>query len=295
MEPINAQRRFIFEVAAFVALALGTGTATSAQQQPFRPFQVHSLLPTIYWVEGGGGNSGVIVGDKGVIVIDAKTTAEDGKQLVEDVARITPKPVTTVILTHRDMDHIGGLVSFPEGIAILAHQVDSGFEAPAPPNMKPVVVPPTRVITMNKEDQTIDGVKLELLHWAPAHTSGDTVVYLPEQKLVFAGDILDSGFQTGHIHFDQHGSSKGWIETVRAIVALNADRFVLGHGGVETKPQVEAHLNKAVAERATIKEMVAHGKSLGEIQTAVGDPAPGRPANEAFSTVVYRELTGTRH
>lgn len=282
----------IYLFAALAALALGAANVSSAQQQPAGPFQVHTLTPTIYWVEGGGGNSGVIVGDKGVIVIDAKTTPDQGKQLLESVAKITPKPVTTVILTHRDMDHIGGLASFPKGITILAHQVDAGMEAPAPPNMKPVVVPPTRVITTNKEDLTIDGVKLELLHWAPAHTSGDTIVYMPEQKVVFTGDIIDSGFETGHIHFEQHGSTEGWIETVRDMVALDADRYLPGHGGVETKQQVEAHLNKAVTERATIKEMVAQGKSLAEIQAAVGDPAVGRPGNDAFSKVVYRELTG---
>lgn len=281
---------------ALTALALGTANLGSAQQPPSGPFQVHTLTPTISWVEGGGGNSGVIVGDNGVIVIDAKITPDEGKQLLEDVARITPKPVTTVILTHRDMDHIGGLAAFPKGITILAHQVDAGFEAPAPPNMKPVaVVPPTRVITRNKEDLTIDGVKLELLHWAPAHTSGDTIIYLPTQKVVFTGDIIDWGFETGHVHFDQHGSTEGWIATVKGMVALDADRYVLGHGSVETKQQVEAHLNKAVAERAAIKSMVAQGKSLAEIQAAVGDPPASqanRGNNEAFSKVVYRELTG---
>jgi cyclase len=73
-------------------------------------------------VEGGSGNSGVIVGDKGVIVIEAKTTPAGGKELLEDIAKITPKPVTTVILTHSDGDHISGLAPFPAGITIIARE-----------------------------------------------------------------------------------------------------------------------------------------------------------------------------
>lgn len=65
--------------------------AVALAQAPTRaPFTSHQLKPNAYWIEGGGGNSGVIVGDKGVIIIDAKTTAAGGKELLENVAKITP-------------------------------------------------------------------------------------------------------------------------------------------------------------------------------------------------------------
>ena len=57
-----------------------------------------------------------------LIVIDAKTTPAGGKELLEDIAKITPKPVTTVILTHSDGDHVNGLASFPAGITITAEK-----------------------------------------------------------------------------------------------------------------------------------------------------------------------------
>ena len=83
---------------------------------------VHQLKPNVYWVEGGGGNSGVIVGDKGVVVVDAKINAAGGKELLDDIAKITPKPVTAVILTHSDVDHIAGLAAFPAGVKVIAHE-----------------------------------------------------------------------------------------------------------------------------------------------------------------------------
>ena len=112
---------------AMIAGIAGIGPVAMAQGQgqgrgQAAPFITHQLKPNVYWVEGGGGNSGVIVGDKGVIVIDAKTSAAGGKELLEDIAKITPKPVTTVILTHSDGDHVNGLASFPAGIKIIAHE-----------------------------------------------------------------------------------------------------------------------------------------------------------------------------
>ena len=102
---MKSRSRFLSPYAA----AAGLCALAGAQAPAPAPFQVHQLKPNVYWVEGGGGNSGVIVGDKGVIVVDAKTSAAGGKELLDDIAKITPKPVTTVILTHSDGDHVNGL------------------------------------------------------------------------------------------------------------------------------------------------------------------------------------------
>src|SRR5580692_7260874 len=106
-----------FAFAGVTALAMA-----QAPGQPAAPFMTHQLKPNVYWIEGGGGNSTVIVGDKGVIVIDAKTTAAGGKELLDDIAKITPKPVTTVILTHSDGDHVNGLASFPTSVKVIAQE-----------------------------------------------------------------------------------------------------------------------------------------------------------------------------
>ena len=263
------------------------------------PFTTHQLKPNVYWIEGGGGNSGVIVGDKGVIVIDAKTTAAGGKELLDDIAKITPKPVTTVILTHSDGDHVNGLAAFPAGITIIAHEGNMKEQqtalAAGGRGAPPAGHLPTQVVTKNKENLKIDGVKLEVLHWAPAHTSGDLVVYLPSEKIVFAGDIIAVQLPDPLIHLEKNGSSEGWITTTKGIVGLHADQIVPGHGPVQTNADVQARLTHAEEKRAKIKELVGQGKSLDEVRSAVGD-APsatvGRGPNFAsFTEVVYKELT----
>src|SRR5262249_31759002 len=102
--------------AVLVMCLAAAGAAAQGGAAP-QPLVDHELKPTIHWCEGAGGNSGVIVGSNGVIVIDAKTSAAGATELLADIAKLTPKPVTTVIITHSDGDHVNGLQSFPKGVA----------------------------------------------------------------------------------------------------------------------------------------------------------------------------------
>jgi glyoxylase-like metal-dependent hydrolase (beta-lactamase superfamily II) len=260
----------------------------------------HQLKPNVYWIEGGGGNSGVIIGDKGVVVIDAKTTAAGGKELLEDIAKITPKPVTTVILTHSDGDHVNGLASFPTGIKIIAHENNKAEQekalAAGGRGAPPAGHLPTDVVSKNKESMNIEGVKFELCHWAPAHTSGDLIVYLPAEKIVFTGDIIATQMADPLIHAEKNGSPEGWITTTKGIVKLNADQFVPGHGMLQSKSDIQERLTRTEKKLAQIKALVKQGKSLEEIRMAVGDPPPAAPGGRgpnfaSFTTVVYNELT----
>lgn len=295
---MHSWHRFSFGIA--VAILSAFATLVSAQVPAAAPFVTHQLKPNVYWIEGGGGNSGVIVGDKGVIVIDAKTTPTGGKELLDDIAKITAKPVTTVILTHSDGDHVNGLASFPTGITIIAQEGNKKEQetalAAGGRGAPPAGHLPTQVVTKNKENLKIDGVKLELLHWVPAHTSGDLVVYLPGEKIVFTGDIIATQMPDPLIHLEKNGSSEGWITTTKGIIALNSDVNVPGHGMVQTKSDIQTRLSNAETKRARIKDLVAQGKSLDEIRSAVGDPPPAAPTGRgpvfaSFTEVVYRELT----
>ncbi len=287
-----------------LAAMLGMAGISAAQGAQSGPLTVHQLTSTIYWVEGGVGNCGFIVGNKGVIVIDTTVSPASGKALLDHIAKITPKPVTTVILTHGDMDHIGGLAAFPTGITIIAQAntrkrmedaVAAGGSKVSPEHL------PNRAVSTNREDVEIEGVKLELLHWAPAHTDGDLVVYVPGQKIVFTGDIFCMDQPVELIHRNQAGSSEGWLTSAKGVVGLDADRFVVGHGDVQTKDTLAKRISKAEAEMAKIKELVAQGVSLQQIEVAVGDPPSGQGESAAassrftpFSEVVYQELTGQK-
>ena len=291
---------YSFGFAAILSLST-LATLAVAQGPAPAPLMTHQLKPNVYWIEGGGGNTGVIVGDKGVIVVDAKTTPAQGKELLDDIAKITPKPVTTVILTHSDGDHVNGLASFPAGITIIAQENNKKEQdtalAAGGRGAPPAGHLPTKTISKNKEDLKLEGVKVEVLHWAPAHTSGDLVVFLPSEKIVFTGDIITTQ-PDALIHLEKNGSSEGWVTTAKGTAALNADQFVPGHGDVMTKAAVQKKATDVAAKREKIKDLVAQGKSLADIKTAVGDPPPAQgkgggrgPGFASFTDVVYQELT----
>jgi cyclase len=280
----------------FALASLGALTAVSmgqAPQQPATPFVTHQLKPNVYWIEGGGGNSTVILGAYGVVVVDAKTTKAGGQELLDDIAKITSKPVTTVILTHSDGDHVNGLAAFSTGVKVIAQENNKKEQeialAAGGRGAPPADHQPTQVITKEKETLTIEGEKFELYHWAPAHTSGDLIIYLPAEKIVATGDIIATNNPYPRIHDEKHGSTEGWIATAKGIVSLDADTFVPGHGTIQTKADIEKRISDAEARRTQVKELVAQDKSLDEVKAAVGDN--DKLNYKSWTQVCYEELT----
>jgi cyclase len=280
--------------ASILLAALTCAGFAIAQEAP--PLSVRPVRDGVYYVVGGAGSdTGFIVGKDGVIVVDAKMTVPSAKDMLAEIAKITPKPVTTVILTHSDGDHVNGLAGFPAGLTIIAQEnckkemeESANSKNPAPQDRLP-----TKTVG-KKENLTINGVNLTLLHYAPAHTSGDLMVYLPEQNIVFTGDIIATSQVYTLIHLQKHGSSEGWIETVKGLLKLDADAYVPGHGDLQTKADVQQRLDNTVARRNEILKLIAQGKSLDQAKQDLGEvdkpPAPGQPQFPSFTNQVYEEM-----
>ena len=278
-------------------------------QQPAAPMAPAAALPAakrlapdVYWLPGAISNSGFVIGDKGVVAIDAQIFLPLAKAELAEIATLTPKPVDAIILTHSDPDHINGLPAFPRGMTIIAQdnakaEIELAIAdpksngMPPPAGMKDYL--PTHTVSA-REDLTLDGVPMVVIHTAPAHTDGDLIVYLPKSRVVFAGDLLTPaiGDYPG-IHLNKHGSSLGWAASIRAMLALDADIFVSGHGDPLTRAQVRERLDLAMRRRTEIKALVDKKMTLAEIKAALHDaPLPG-PASRfpTFIETTYQELT----
>jgi cyclase len=295
---MRSRRNIAFGFALVLAANLIAFTSSVSAQAPAPPLTVKPLSGGVYWTEGGdGGNTGFIIGKDGVIVIDAKTTPDSAKEMLADIAKLTPKPVTHVILTHSDADHVNGLAGFPKGLTIIAQEgckkeMENSLSGPRP---APRDYIPTHTVK-GKESTTIDGVRVELFHWARAHTSGDLITFLPDQKIVFAGDILIEAQPYTMIHAEKNGMSAGWIETVKGMLALNADTFVPGHGGPQTRADVQKRLTAVEERRAKIQTLVAQGKSVDEVKKDLSDTEkptvlPNGIVFPTFTEVVYKEFS----
>ena len=124
-------------------------------------------------------------------------------------------------------------------------------------------------------DLVFDGVPLRLIHVGPAHTDGDLVVYLPRQRIVYAGDVLTPsvGPYPG-IHMDEGGSTLGWARFVEALLALDADVYISGHGAPLTKAELRARLATGVERRARVAALARRGMDAGQIAAALHEPKP---------------------
>lgn len=258
----------------------------------------HAIKGGAYWVEGGRSNEGFVVGDKGVVAIDTEMTPDGARKEFAEIAKVTAKPINAVIITHADPDHVGGLAAYPADARILMHEntrsevVVSAADPHAPPMYTAIyhgLLQRLPVQTIGATQTVVlDGVRMVLMYTGPAHTSGDLMVYLPAQKIVCAGDVITTN--TGRfpiIHLG--GSSLGWIAAMKAILALNADVCVGGHGAIETRPQLQGRLRDAEERRDQIKAMVNANKSLAEIEQALPEQ-PVNPMFHTFTQTTYNEL-----
>ncbi len=193
-------------------------------------------------------NSTVIVGEKGVILVDTGFTDEIGHMLAKRIAKITPKPVTHIINTHHHGDHTLGNSAFPNAQVISTEKARELLEKEGAEwidlvqTMTGLKFPNTRVVLANetykentRTELTIDGVKMVL--WVPrgSHTAGDLLVYLPDDKVLIAGDVLVNKMMPQF----RDAFVKNWVATLRELQQFDIKVIVPGHGPLMSKAQAE--------------------------------------------------------
>jgi cyclase len=269
---------------------------TSAQPRPApAPMTVEKVKGTIYQVKGGSGaNTGFFVGGREVVVVDAKMTEESARQMLEEIRKITPLPVTTLVLTHSDGDHVNGLVGFPPGLDILSHANTRDHMVKAFESVQQIAHLPTMTFTETMSLYFGDGkeqTRIDLFYFGPAHTNGDVIVYFPEEKVAFIGDLLFLG-RDPLIHRAKNGTSFGLVNVLKALVNLNAETYVSGHNEVTTKKEIQDFLQSVQDKQAKVQAMINGGKSLDEVKKAFNIETPaGGSRWPSLVEVIYLELT----
>ncbi len=231
-------------------------------------------------------NAGIIVGEEGVLLIDSLRVPSFARDLIADVRRLTDKPIRYVVNTHSHWDHSWGNQEFP-GVTIIGHVncraemrseemtvrwrakvLDAG-DAWSAEAQSARIIPPNltfpETLHLDFAARPID------LHWlGRAHTSGDIFIHLPEERLIFTGDVA----QDGGVPYMLDGYMKDWVETDARLLEIDAERFVSGHGPVGERPALRA----------------AHEF----IRALVGDTAAARAAGQDEATAVAAVTSAMR-
>lgn len=262
--------------------------------QPAPPLEVKQVRANVYEVTGGSGaNAGFILGQKGVIIIDAKMTPESAQEMLAAVAKLSHLPLQAIVLTHSDGDHVNGLVGFPDSLPVIAHE-NTYHEMKQAVSEGPLLNYLPSITYKQELILRSGGTVVHLLYFGPGHTSGDTVVYIPEAKVCFLGDLVFVG-RDPLIHRQKGGNSFGVVQILKEVLKLDADLFIHGHGEVLDRSGVEKAIAELEAKQNQVKMLIDQGKSLDEIKVALNvqeaPVAAGRTRRPSLVEIIYLELS----
>jgi glyoxylase-like metal-dependent hydrolase (beta-lactamase superfamily II) len=247
------------------------------------PPAVRRLAAGVYAAIGDTGrgaegrpNAGFVVTSEGVVVIDALASPQQGRELLQEIRKVTRQPIKWLILTHHHPDHHFGAVIFRRlGAKVIAHPdrrvlaseagedalmadwvrvvgLDAmrGFEFADTPNL-----PVMSADTLRAGERTI-----VISHPGAAHSAGDLMVWLPQEGILFAGDLLVEDGVTMVVD----GNSRVLLGALDAIDSLHPKTVVPGHGSIPDRPTelVGCTRSYIVRLRAQMKSAVVSGRSL---------------------------------
>lgn len=201
---------------------------------------VGDLAGQTYENDGLNNNLGFVVSDAGVLVINTGPSVRVARALHAAIRKITAQPVKWVVNVNSQNHYWHGNGYFKsQGATILAskeaervmremgaQQLDANKTLLKEKADGTVLTYPTE-LTADKRELKLGKTTVQLLHFGPAHTPGDLVVWLPQQKILFAGDIVYTERLLAVIPI---GNSANWVQAFDKLAALNPKTIVPGHG-----------------------------------------------------------------
>lgn len=318
--PRLANLSMIGGLALAAAVTFGLAGPAAAQQTSFGGFeppagwmpppldptgvqlQTHELAPGVYALLSTRppvDNSGFIVGENGVLVVDAHINGTMARQIQAAVREVTDKPILYLVNTNYHGDHTFGNYAFPAETKIVAQRKTAaamrGFE-----QEKALLLP-----TVNGNASVFDGVRLrlpdvtfeqslsldlggrvvELHHFGRGNTAGDTVVYVPEAKAAWTGNLI---LGAGSIPWAIEGDTQAYLETVARVAArLDIETVVGGHILTTPGETLSTYLDYLSWHIKSVQRALGAGQSLAQTLASL-------PLDEAYLPPADSPLAGVR-
>lgn len=233
-------------------------------------FKAQQVSASVWYVEGLSAlgtpsnqnfisNAAFVITPAGVVVIDALGSPALAERLLAEIKNVTPIPVTHVLVTHYHADHIYGLQTLKAaGAKILAHEAARVYlnsdtarlrlEA-SRQELAPWVNKDTRLVAADEwidsdRSITVGGIVFEIKRVGPSHTPEDIAIYLPSEKVLFAGDLV---FRS-RIPYVGQADSRHWILALDQLLAFDIQVIVPGHGAISRQARNDMQLTRNYLE-----------------------------------------------
>ena len=252
-----------------VTLGLGVllaGLQTASAQQDWDAVEiiVHPVAGNVSYIQGSGGNIGLLTGVDGVFLIDDQYAPLTDK-IVAAIRTVSSEPIRFLVNTHMHPDHTGGNENFGKmGTMIFGHEnvreqmAISGYEQQPP------------LITFS-EDMTfhINGETVHVFKTPNAHTNGDVYIRFESSNVIHTGDVYRT---TSYPYIDTNngGSFLGTIKAYDLLLEVSnpGTKIVPGHGVVSNVEEVRAFRDMLLVIRDRVATVIRDGKTLEEAQAA---------------------------
>ena len=234
-----------------------------------------------------------VVTDAGVLVADGQGSVPETTGLVDAIRRVTPKPITTVVIASDHGDHTAGNASFPAGVHYIIHPTSKAIldrSAEASRYKDAELVADKKTLKMGADD-------VQILFLGRSHTGGDLAVYLPRQNILFLSEIyLNRVFPAMRSAYPSE-----WLKALDRAEAMKADIYIAGHGFTETGPVSQEEIRAYhKAMEAVIAEATRLYTSGVPIDVAITEAHWGEYASWTLASSqgpialrkVYEELSG---
>jgi len=296
--------------------------ATFASQGDLKPKKIkfEQLSPNAYaFTAEGDPNTGVIVGDDSVMVIDAQATPLMAREVIRRIRKVTSKPIRHVVLSHYHAVRVLGASAYKPQEIIASDATlelirergrqDMASEIGRFPRLfrgKESIPGLTWPTITFKDQMTLILGKLEvrIIHAGRGHTAGDTIVWIPSQRVLFSGDLVEykAGIYTGDAHLEE------WPSTLSLLAGLKPRALVPGRGpalktAAESRKAIKFTQDFVRGLLDSARRGVKSGKSLKEVYQSTKrrmDPAYGvYPIYEHCMPFdvsrAYDEASGIKH
>lgn len=232
-------------------------------------------------------NAGIVIGRDGILVVDTLISAKEAQRFLADIRKVSDKPIRYVVNTHTHLDHaFGNGVFAKEGAVVISHLADrKAMERTGAATLrdignfglKPEEMAGTEIVLpvlsfADRMQVDLGGETVELIRIAPSHTEGSVIVHLPAKKLLFAGDVLFTDFHP----FMADGDLSGWTKTLEALLAMDVERIIPGHGPLSTKKDVKEMIEYLALFDGKARELASRSKDPEVIAAELKKVLPKR-------------------